>query len=145
MGFIFILIIIILSGGTAFFFINKFTKTISSLKLDLLMTKKQLSSVINNRKPPDNKDFIINFLDCEYSYGNLNSSTNIYLYPDHNSPSLTKISDALIVSIIDKVIVHDSTWYYVKLPIDSDINIKGWVIENSLLNLFNDNTVPNEN
>lgn len=132
------LLIIILSGlGAGIFFINKYENTISSLRLDLRLAKKQLDTLINQSKTSD-KSFTIEFCDIDYIYGTLEDSSNIYLSPDLTSPCLYINTESLKVNIIEKALVENNIWYYVELPIDSNINSKGWVISSSFSNLYNE-------
>ena len=44
------------------------------------------------------------------------------------------------VKILDSAMVDNLLWFYVKLPIDSNTNCKGWLSENDLSAVF-----PNAN
>lgn len=144
MWLLFFLILILLGLGTGFFFINQYEKTISSLRLNLVMTKKQLDALIKQQKPGD-KNFLIEFLDIDSTYGILTESSCIYLSPELDSPSLYMNSESLKVDIIDKALIDNTIWYYVKLPINSSINSKGWAISSSFSNLYNESFLHMEN
>ena len=141
---LFLLIIILLSIGAGMFYINKYENTISSLRLDLRLTKKQLDTLINKSKTSD-KNFTIEFCDIDYIYGTLEDSSHIYIYPDLASPCIYISNELLKVNIIEKASVENNIWYYVQLPIDSNINSKGWVISSSLSNLYNEPLSPTYN
>lgn len=134
---LFLLIIIIFSVGAGMFYINKYENTISSLRLDLRLTKKQLDKLINQPKI-SNKNFTIEFLELDYIYGTLKDSSSIYLAPNSTYPCLYINNEPLEIRIIEKASVENNIWYYVQLPIDSNINSKGWVISSSLSNLYSE-------
>ena len=134
---LFLLIIIIFSVGAGMFYINKYENTISSLRLDLRLTKKQLDKLINQPKI-SNKNFTIEFLELDYIYGTLKDSSSIYIAPNSTYPCLYINNEPLEIRIIEKASVENNIWYYVQLPIDSNINSKGWVISSSLSNLYSE-------
>ena len=41
------------------------------------------------------------------------------------------------VGILEKVNTNDSTWYYVALPLDNNINSRGWVEEPAFSEISN--------
>lgn len=134
---LFLLIIILLSLGAGMFYVKKYENTISSLRLDLRLTKKQLDKLINQPKISD-RNFTIEFLELDYIYGTLKDSSSIYLAPNLTYPCLYINTEPLKIKIIEKASVEDNIWYYVQLSIDSNINSKGWVISSSLSNLYNE-------
>lgn len=81
----------------------------------------------------------------DYIYGTLEDSSHIYIYPDLASPCIYISNELLKVNIIEKASVENNIWYYVQLPIDSNINSKGWVISSSLSNLYNEPLSPTYN
>ncbi|MBE6070493.1 MAG: hypothetical protein E7208_00875 [Clostridium butyricum] len=141
---IILLILILLGLGTGFFFINKYEKTISSLRLNLMMTQKQLDVLIKQQKSSD-KNFLIEFLDIDTNYGILTESSRIYLSPNSNSPCLYVNSESITVNIIEKALIDNAIWYYVNLPINSNINSKGWAINSSFSSVYNESLPTVEN
>lgn len=132
MKFLFFLIFILLiGGGGGFFFVLKYQKKIASLSMETMLLKKQLSKLQTNYKKFDNlnNNFTIKFLNIDNYYGIIPKNSKVYLFPNDSSPTLNNITIAMEVGILEKALVDNSIWYYVALPIESDINCRGWIRE----------------
>ena len=47
------------------------------------------------------------------------------------------------VYIIDEVKNNQTYWYYVSLPLDSNINSRGWICEEEFLTLYDNTKLSN--
>lgn len=63
--------------------------------------------------------------------GIINENSNVYISPLESSELVQHININMEVKILDKAQINNQNWYYISLPIDSDINSRGWVIEKS--------------
>lgn len=137
MKFLFFLILLIIIGGGGFIVFYKFQENMTSILRENHLLKNQLSTVRNkyNQLLDSQKNYLLEFLTVDNLYGLLPQKTNIYLYPDKNAPILKILDIGMQVGILEKVTVNNSTWYYVALPIDNNINSRGWVPDDSFSNL----------
>ena len=62
--------------------------------------------------------------------GILNECVNIYIAPLTNSSIINKNKVKTQVDILDECTLSDITWFYIRLPLESDINCHGWVKKN---------------
>lgn len=137
MKFLFFLIFLILIGGGGFIVFYKFQENMTSLLRENHLLKNQLSTVRTkyNQLLESQKNYSIEFLTVDNLYGLLPQKNNIYLYPDKNAPVLKILEIGMQAGILEKVTVDNTTWYYVALPIDNNINSRGWVPYDSFSNL----------
>lgn len=142
MKFLSFLLLISSIGGSVFFLINKYEQKISSFHVENILLKKQLSKIQDQYQKLDSfkNDCIINFLTVDNHYGIIPKGSILYLSPYFNSSVLQKTSIAMEVGILEKVSVNDTIWYYVTLPIESNINCRGWINENSFSSISSSTT-----
>ncbi len=128
---LFFLFLIVFIGGiiAGYYIINKYEQTISSLKLKLNLLNSELSKVVSEKKALDIENLALNFLDSENTNGILKSNSKVYLFPASISPVLHITSQDLNATILAKVLIKDTTWYFASLPLDCNINSKGWVMD----------------
>ena len=62
--------------------------------------------------------------------GILNEGVNIYIAPLNNSSVINKNKVKTQVDILDECTLSDITWFYISLPLESDVNCHGWVKKN---------------
>jgi hypothetical protein len=87
---------------------------------------KDLTSQINIlNRPVDNLKVLYHPLNC--LHGEITSRTSLYLSPLYNSPVLRVIHSGARLQLLDLCETYDTLWYEVKLIIDDNINIKGFV------------------
>lgn len=129
MKFLILLLLAVGSGGGIYAFLSSYNQKVSALRMDLMLSKQQISQLQNkfNTLETRSSDFTIEFLNTQDTSGIIQSDTMVYLSPEKNSPALQKASSSMEVTILDKASINNSLWYYVSLPIDSNINNKGWV------------------
>lgn len=132
---LFFLIFILGIAGGGFFLFSTYEQKISSLHRDNILLKKQLLKITDQYKQLNNtqNNFTINFLNFDNQYGLISKGTIVYLSPYENSIALQKITTEMHVNILEKALINSDNWYYIILPIDSNVNSKGWVIESSFL------------
>lgn len=56
-----------------------------------------------------------------------NANVSIYLAPLESCPIINTLNDKIEVTILDQAETNKEIWYYVSLPINSNINSKGWI------------------
>ncbi|GAA0078938.1 hypothetical protein UT300005_33170 [Clostridium sp. CTA-5] len=142
MKFILFLLFILLMGGGVFFLISSYEQKLSNLHHQLVISKNQLSKLQKEYKNLTSfkKDFSIKFLNVDKHSGIVAKDSLLYLSPTNLSPTLQKLNIAMEVCILDKVVYDNDVWYYVALPIDSNINSRGWVLENCFSGFSNETT-----
>lgn len=118
-------------------FINN--KKILLLKQQLLLSNNQINKLKNKLSEISIKDIKLTFVTPDNIKGILKENTNVLLCPIKNSFVLHKTNIKMEVYIIDMVMYKNSTWYYVSLPLDKNINSRGWV-NKSDFSIFYDNT-----
>lgn len=137
MKFLFFLILLILLVGGGFIAFYKFQENMTSILKDNHLLKSQLSILRDkyNELLESRKNYLLEFLTVDNQYGLLPMNTNTYLFPDKNAPVLKTLDIGMQAGILEKVVIDDSIWYYVALPLDSNINSRGWVTEDSFSNI----------
>lgn len=142
MKFLLFLIFIIVIVGGGFFLLSSYNQKIASLHRDNILLKKQLSKLNTQYKQLINStdNFTIEFLNFNNQYGIIQNGTTVYLSPYKNSIILLKISIAMEVGILEKALIDHDYWYYVALPVDGNINSRGWVMESSFLSFSSSST-----
>ena len=147
MRFLFFLILLILLGGGGFIVFYKFQENMTSILKDNHLLKSQLSILRDkyNKLLESRKNYLLEFLTVDNQYGLLPMNTNTYLFPDKNAPVLKTLDIGMQAGILEKVVIDDSIWYYVALPLDSNINSRGWVTEDSFSNIASSPTALYKN
>jgi len=137
MKFLFFIILLIIIGGSGFTVFYKFQENMTSISKDNYLLKSQISTLRNkyNELLESQKNYVIEFLTINDLYGLLPKGTHVYLYPDKDAPCLKILDIGMQAEILEKAIVANSNWYYVALPVDSNINSRGWVIDDSFSNI----------
>lgn len=138
MKFLFFLIFLILVGGGGFVLFYKYEEAMISIQKENHLLKSQLSLLRDkyNKYINSSNEYSIEFLTVDFQNGFIPQNTGIHLYPNENSPILQNTNIETEVHILEKAISNNLTWYYVDLPIDSNINSRGWVLESSFLSLL---------
>lgn len=68
--------------------------------------------------------------------GLTNTNTNVYLGPSNKLPIVKNLDIKMEVILLDKAEIDNEVWYYVNLPVDSDINCRGWVNQNDFSTIY---------
>ena len=127
MVFIFLLLIILLLGGGGFFFLKSYDDKYIALQKNNMLLKSQLSKIKEKYDLLDSstQNCNLEFLTVDNHYGLLPKNTIVRISPSNNS------------CIVKKINTNDSTWYYVALPLDNNINSRGWVEEPAFSEISN--------
>lgn len=146
MKFLFLLLLAVGSGGGIYAFLSSYNQKVSALRMDLMLSKQQILQLQNKFKTLETRssDFTIEFLNTNDTSGIIMANTPVYLSPEKNSPTLQKVSSTIEVTILDKASINNSLWYYVSLPIDSNINSKGWVRCDDFSDIFTSSLTASE-
>lgn len=66
-----------------------------------------------------------------------NPNINVYLSPLVTCPIINTITDKTKVSILDEAECNNEVWYYVSLPLTSNVNSKGWIKKSDFSTILN--------
>lgn len=69
--------------------------------------------------------------------GITNSNISLYLAPLYEAPTIKDINIRMEASILDSAEVNNEIWFYVALPIDTNINSRGWVNISDFSTIYN--------
>ncbi|AOR24697.1 hypothetical protein [Clostridium taeniosporum] len=125
------LLFIIVASGSLLFLIYNYENRISSVKKQLIASQEQffkLKSKYNQLNTLKHNPSIM-FLDLTEHAGLLTKDSIVYLSPNELAPALQTLDISMEVYILDKALCNKTVWYYVSLPIDTNINSRGWVKE----------------
>ncbi|WLF69302.1 hypothetical protein Q6375_15225 [Clostridium septicum] len=134
----YLLFIALISGlvGTYFYYDHKLALT----RKQLMIASKRNNKLKSRATPKKNLDIKINFSNPNSKIGLTNINTNLYLAPINSSPIIRTIKIRMEVQILDAAETNSQTWYYVNLPIDSNINCRGWLNSTDFSILYSDST-----
>lgn len=104
-------------------------KKIALLKKQLMITSNQYKNIKNKHDyyKGSIKDVSIKFITPDCTTGIINSGSTIYISPLLPSQVIRKIDIHMEVNILDTVEVNSEKWYYVNLPVNTNINCRGWI------------------
>lgn len=139
MTFILLLLIILSLGGGGFYFLKTYDQKYIALQKSNLLLKSQLAKIKEKYDLLDSstQSCNIEFLTVDNHYGLLPTDTIIRISPSNNSCIVKKIDMGMQVGILEKVRRYDSTWYYVALPLETNVNSRGWVEEYAFSEISN--------
>lgn len=110
-----------------------YEKKIFYYKKQLLIANNQIDRLqkkvpkINSMKK--NRGVQIKFSIPNSNMGIINENSKIYISPLESSELVQHINIKMEVKILDKAEIDNQIWYYISLPIDSNINSRGWVLQ----------------
>lgn len=110
-----------------------YEKKIFYYKKQLLIANNQIDRLqkkvpkINSMKK--NRGVQIKFSIPNSNMGIINENSKIYISPLESSELVQHINIKMEVKILDKAEINNQIWYYISLPIDSNINSRGWVLQ----------------
>lgn len=61
------------------------------------------------------------------SSGVTQSNATLFLAPIDTSPTINNINEKLQVTILDEAEVNNEKWFFVSLPLSTNVNSKGWI------------------
>ncbi|WP_260332818.1 hypothetical protein [Clostridium chauvoei] len=133
----FIFIILILGIIAMYFYYNY---KLALTRKQLMIASKKRNTVKTRSINRIEKTPTIKFSSPNSKVGITNINTNLYLAPTTSSPILKNISIRMEVQLLDTAELNSETWYYVNLPIDTDINCRGWLNSKDFSILYSDST-----
>lgn len=115
-----------------------YDKQLAKVKKQLMITSNQLKKTKTQYRTLSSlsKSIQVKFINPSSQIGLTNIGTNLYLAPTFDSPILNTLSLKMEVKILDSAIVDNLIWFYIILPIDSDINCRGWVPKTNFSTLY---------
>lgn len=127
---IFILLILVIV-----FLVLYYERKLFSCRKQLLIANNQINS-LKQRVPKinsgsKNKKFEIKFSAPNSNMGIIKENSNIYISPLESSELVQHINIKMEVKILDKAEINSEHWYYISLPMDSNINSRGWIPQKS--------------
>lgn len=139
MAFILLLLLILFLGGGGFYFLKSYDEKFVTLQKSNLLLKSQLSKIKEKYELLDSstQNCNIEFLTVDNHYGLLPKGTILRISPSNNSCIVNKINIGMQVGILEKVRTDDFTWYYVALPLQINVNSRGWVEEHAFSEISN--------
>lgn len=136
---IFILLILVIV-----FLVLYYERKLFSCRKQLLIANNQINS-LRQRVPKTNphkknKKFEIKFSAPNSNMGIINENSNIYISPLKSSELVQHIDIKMEVKILDKAELNSEHWYYISLPMDSNINSRGWIPQRSFSYFYGNST-----
>ena len=83
-----------------------------------------------------NINLSIKFLTPISKAGITKPNISLYIAPLYDSPNIKDINIRMEVSILDSAEINGETWFYVVLPIDSNVNCRGWINKNDFFTIY---------
>lgn len=135
MELIIILILIAALVGMYLYFDYKF----SMLRKKLMLTSNQYNKMSKNYNKIKRQasGIEVKFSTPTSKIGITTNRANVYLAPMVSSPLIKKLNIRMEVNILDKADLDSETWYYINLPVDTNLNCRGWIKENDFSILEN--------
>ncbi|MGL5085057.1 MAG: hypothetical protein ACRC68_04970 [Clostridium sp.] len=93
---------------------------------------KSESTISRNR----NTNISIKFITPVSKAGITNLNISLYIAPLYDSPIIKLVNIRMEVNILDSAIINNQTWFYVALPLDTNINSRGWINKNDFSTLY---------
>lgn len=113
------------------FLVIYYEKKLFYSRRQLLVANSQIDN-LRKRVPKNTRKsnkLEIKFLSPNSTMGIINENSNVYIAPLEFSYLIQNISVKMEVRILDKAEANGTNWYYIALPLDSNINSRGWVNE----------------
>lgn len=101
----------------------------STLRRKLMLTSSQFNKMSKDysKIKKDTSCIQVKFSTPISQIGITNNHATIYLAPIITSPTIKEINIRMEVNILDRADINSETWYYINLPVDSNINCRGWI------------------
>lgn len=124
-------------------FIIYTNKKIVTLKEKLITTNRQITALKSKLAPINSINIKLIFLNSTARGGIIKENSHLRLAPYRDSHLLHKNKIKMEVYIIDEVKNKQTYWYYVSLPLDSNVNSHGWICEEEFLTLYDNTKLSN--
>lgn len=101
--------------------------------------RENYKKIIKTKSEPNisrNTSISIKFITPVSKAGITNSNISVYIAPLYDSPILKNINIRMEANILDSAIIDNQTWFYVTLPIDTNINSRGWINKNDFSTIY---------
>lgn len=89
-----------------------------------------------NSRVNNNNNLSVKFLTPKSKAGITNPNISLYLAPLYDAPTIKNINIRMEASILDSAELNNETWFYVALPIDSNINTRGWINKSDFSTIY---------
>lgn len=131
---IFLLLVLILVF-VVFYYENKLV----TLRRQLLVANSQNNNLRGKytRATKRKEKLQIRYLQPSSSLGITKEGTSLYASPLEDSDVLQQPNIKMEVRILDKAEVFKQVWYYISLPVDTNINSRGWVKHSDFTLIYN--------
>lgn len=113
-----------------------FDQKLAKTRKQLMITSNQLRNLKAQYKSSLAKTVNIQYIIPSSQTGITNNGAELFSAPTLDSPKLNKLTIKMEVKILDSAIVDNSTWFYVAIPIDSNINCRGWINKKDFSSLY---------
>ena len=138
------IIFLILIAAVIAFLIMSYEGKLFKLKRQLLIANNQIErlrkQVPKNSTYKKGKSSEIIFEVPSSTMGIINENTNVLLSPLYNSDIVRVTTVKMEVKILDKAILNNINWYYISLPMDTNINCRGWVNQECFSYFYGDSS-----
>ena len=116
-----------------------YEKKLTIAKKRILRTSNQFNNIRNEYRSAltKNQNINVQFLTPTVKRAITNNNVTVFLAPIIDSPKIRVLDIKMEVKILDKAEVLRDTWFYVALPIDSNINSRGWVKQSDFSLFYN--------
>ena len=125
-----IILILILSlglGGMYLFFNSQLLSMKQQLHLTSRSYKNLKDDMINRNKVESKITVRFNNPNSNIGFIDSKNKVKVFLAPYNYSPIINEVKEKIQVRILDEAEANNDTWYYVNLPINTNVNSKGWI------------------
>lgn len=142
--FLFCLFLISCLGAAGFLFLKNMDNKFVELQKSNMLLRSQLNKL--KKESSDTKNSIssvnlnIEFLPSPNRFCLIPQNTAVKLCPIETSHTIRTLSSGMECKILEKAKISSLNWYYVSLPVEGNVNSRGWIKESSILN-FSDEQI----
>ncbi|MDO5039828.1 hypothetical protein [Clostridium sp.] len=139
-------LILVISISVIVFLIFSYEKKLNLSRKQLIVANSQINKLKKYAPSHYNTKggLSIKFSYPENNFGIIKENSKVFISPLDNSYIIQILNVKMEVKILDKAEVGKDTWYYISLPIDSNINSRGWIKSTCFSYLYsNSNSVIN--
>lgn len=83
-----------------------------------------------------NTEIFIRYSLSSPSDGVTQRNASVFIAPYENSSKINLVSEKLAVKIQEEAVVNNEVWYFVSLPIGTNVNSKGWMKKSDFSLIF---------
>ncbi|GIM30582.1 hypothetical protein CPJCM30710_32480 [Clostridium polyendosporum] len=106
-----------------------FDKKLTAIKHQLFFINKQYKALKNkySAKYKSSPNVYVKYSIPSCSSGVTQSNAILFLAPIATSPVINNINEKLQVTILDEAEINNEKWFFVSLPLSTNVNSKGWI------------------